>query len=457
MTKTDLENLPVAVIGAGPVGLAAAAHLITRGIPPLILEAGAQVAENLRAFGHVRLFSPWRYNLDKAATRLLLASGWVKPDEDLLPSAGQMAHDYLQPLAELPALAPHLKMRHKVVAISRQWNDKVKTPQRSEQPFVIRVATQEGEREFLARAVLDASGTWNQPNPLGTNGLPALGEVGLSKAINYGMPDILGTAAERYRDKRVLVIGSGHSAAGNLIALAQLAEHAPQTQLVWAIRGKNFDRIFGGGSADGLPARGELGQRLKALRDSGRLELHTGFHAHEVKATSNGITLLDQSGTRIDGLDEIIVSTGSRPDLAINRELRIGLDSWLESSQALAPLIDPNEHSCGTVRPHGYQELSHPEANFFIVGAKSYGRAPNFLMATGYEQVRSIAAALAGDYQAAAEVQLDLPQTGVCSSNLSGEATEEASGAACCGAPSPQPQSESCCATAPSAGARGCS
>ena len=53
---------------------------------------------------------------------------------------------------------------------------------------------------------------------------------------------------------------------------------------------------------------------------------------------------------------------------------------------------------------------------------KSYGRAPTFLLATGYEQVRSIAAALAGDWTAARDVQLDLPETGVCSTTLGARA-----------------------------------
>lgn len=107
-------------------------------------------------------------------------------------------------------------------------------------------------------------------------------------------------------------------------------------------------------------------------------------------------------------------ATGQRPDLAITSELRVKLDPGLESTEALGPLIDPNVHSCGTVRPHGHRELAHPEPGFYTIGVKSYGRAPTFLMATGYEQARSVVAALAGDLQAAGRVELDLPETGVC-------------------------------------------
>jgi hypothetical protein len=273
------------------------------------------------------------------------------------------------------------------------------------------------------------------------------------------MPDILGSDRERYAGRRVLVVGSGHSAAGNLIALAELAQSVPTTQIVWAIRGDNWTRIFGGGAADGLPARGQLGQRLKHLRDSGRLQVHTGFRVHELRGDNGRITAFAfaESGerARISGIEEIIVATGARPDLTIARELRLKLDHLLESTEALAPLIDPNEHSCGTVRPHGHRELAHPEVGYYAVGAKSYGRAPTFLLATGYEQVRSVVAALGGDLAAADDVQLDLPETGVCSVSFEPE-TESAIG--CCGGPA-KDAANACCAAdeqAKAAGASGC-
>jgi hypothetical protein len=153
--------------------------------------------------------------------------------------------------------------------------------------------------------------------------------------------------------------------------------------------------------------------------------------------------------------DRIIVATGQRPDLSLTRELRLDLDPWLEAPRALAPLIDPNLHSCGTVPPHGYRELSHAEPDYFTVGIKSYGRAPTFLMATGYEQVRSVAARLAGDEAAARDVRLVLPETGVCSSNL---AEQEPAAAGCCGGPAPE-ASGACCAkdhAAKQAGEEGC-
>jgi hypothetical protein len=444
---TQLNELPVAVLGAGPVGLAAAAHLLQRGLRPIIFERGEEAGANLGTYRHVRLFSPWQYNVDKAARQLLERSGWQAPANDGLPTAGELLDSYLSPLSRLPDIASALKLRHTVVQITRQGFDKVKSRGRESAPFVIRVAGPAGEQDYLARAVIDASGTWSNPNPVGANGLPALGEHELRGRIAYGMPDVAGADRSAYAGKRTLVVGAGHSAAGTLLALAELAESAPGTSIVWATRGDQLARVFGGGEADGLPARGRLGLRLKALRDSGMLELHTNFRLTALAESAQGLTVVGEKpgGAKemIGKIDRIVAATGARPDLGLTREMRVRHDPWLESTDALAPLIDPNEHSCGTVRPHGHRELAHPEPGYYAVGAKSYGRAPNFLMATGYEQVRSVVASLAGDMAAADDVQLDLPETGVCNTRFAyGDVAAPETG--CCGGPAAA--AGSCCA-----------
>lgn len=436
MKVQNSSSSPVAVIGAGPVGLAAAAHLVQRGMPVVLLEAGASVASHLGSYRQVRLFSPWRYNIDRAARALLDAAGWNAPAPDKLPTAGELVDDYLAPLARTAALAPHIQFGARVVAVSRDGFDKAKTAGREQADFVLQIQTAEGLRELRASAVIDASGTWSQPNPLGTHGLPVPGEAAAQAHIAHGMPDVLGAERSRYAGRKVLVVGAGHSAAGNLLTMATLAAEEPGTRLAWAVRGTDLRRLFGGGENDGLPARGELGMRLRALVEQGRLEMHLGFGIRELTASDQGLRVfaVDATKTPIEDIDEIIAATGARPDVSIARELRLRLDPWLESTDALAPLIDPNVHSCGTVRPHGHRELEHPEAGFYAIGAKSYGRAPNFLLATGYEQARSVVAALAGDLNAADDVQLELPQTGVCSVDLGSPAPAETS-AGCCGGP----------------------
>ncbi len=442
----DRSEYPVVVIGAGPVGLAAAAHLIARDIEPLVLERGERIGASVAEWSHVRFFSPWRYSVDRAAADLLEASDWVAPELDSYPTGGDLISRYLQPLANLPAMRPHIRLGSNVVSVTRDGFDKMKTPGREAAPFVVTVRTADGEETVLARAVIDASGTWTHPNPLGASGRPAIGEWAVADQIAYGIPDVLGTARERYAGRRVLVVGSGHSAFNVLIDLVDLADEASGTTITWAIRrpGNESRNLFGGGINDALPARGELGARVQRLVADGRLQLVTGVRIAKLEKTAEGIVVSGQDSV-LQPVDEIIAATGFRPNLEPLSELRLGLDSAVESPLALAPLIDPNVHSCGSVPPHGAEELKHPEADFYIVGMKSYGRAPTFLMLTGYEQVRSVAAALAGDWEAARDVQLVLPETGVCST-----APLADRGVACCApAASADPvEAAACCGSA---------
>jgi thioredoxin reductase len=407
------DELPVAVIGAGPVGLAAAAHLHERGIPFTVLEAGQSPADTVRQWGHVRLFSPWRFDIDPAAARLLGDAGWVRPDDQALPTGAQLAADYLQPLADLPALKPYLRYGARVVAITRLGLDRLRTDGRASTPFLIRLA--DGS-DVLARAVIDASGSWNTPNVLGASGIPAHGEAEAAAVIESALPDVLGRDRDRFAGRRVLVVGAGHSAANTLLCLADLAGQQPGTTVTWAIRSAEPARTYGGEASDALPARGVLGSRLRELVQNGRIGLLTGFAVQRVSTRADGAVDVSD-GTRTVTADRIVSATGFRPDHGIAAELRLDLDPIIGSTRALAPLIDPNEHSCGTVPPHGVDELGHPEPGYYAIGVKSYGRAPTFLLATGYEQARSVVAGLAGDWDAARDVQLDLPETGVCNSN----------------------------------------
>jgi NADPH-dependent 2,4-dienoyl-CoA reductase/sulfur reductase-like enzyme len=415
---TRTAGLPVAVIGAGPVGLAAAAHLLDRGLEPLVLEAGAAVGASVAEWRHVRLFSPWRFNLDPASVRLLTAAGWEPPDPDELPTGGDLLDRYLRPLAALPALAGRVRVRHRVATVTRQGVDKVRSAGREDLPFAVRVRTPGGERDLPARAVIDASGTWGQPNPLGAAGVPAIGEprAGAAGLIVTGLPDILGADRARFAGRRVLVVGAGYSAATSLLALVELRGREPATEVVWVVRSA-VPRLLGKGEDHELPARGRLAAGLAALVRRGEIELVTGFRTSSISELPGGGLEVGGGRERVKA-DLVVAATGFRPDLGIGRELRLGVDPALESTAALAPLIDPNVHSCETVPPHGAGELAHPEPGWFTVGTKSYGRAPTFLLATGYEQVRSVAAHLAGDHAAAGQVRLELPTTGVCDADL---------------------------------------
>ncbi|MFF6997968.1 FAD-dependent oxidoreductase [Streptomyces sp. NPDC008313] len=439
MNAPVIGRLPVVVIGAGPVGLAAAAHLVERGLEPLVLEAGPSAGSAVRDWAHVRLFSSWAEVTDPAAEKLLAPTGWTRPDGAAYPTGGDWAEQYLQPLADV--LGDRVRYGATVTGVARAGRDRVVDADRDEQPFTVHTELADGREERIsARAVIDASGTWSAPGPMGADGLPALGENAAADRVSYRVPDLRDPAVRaRYAGKRTAVVGSGASAFTTLAHLADLAGEEPGTHAVWVLRRGIGVNTFGGGEADQLPARGALGLRARAAVEDGRASAVTGFRTQAVERDGDRLVPVAENGRRLDPVDEVIVLTGFRPGLSFLSEVRLGLDERLQAPAALAPLIDPNVHSCGTVYPHGVNELAHPEQDLYLVGMKSYGRAPTFLALTGYEQVRSVAAALAGDREAAERVELTLPETGVCGgAGLYDEpdAAQAAEGGGCCGATS---------------------
>ncbi|WP_460775816.1 NAD(P)-binding domain-containing protein [Microbacterium sp. GXF7504] len=417
-----LSGLPVVIIGAGPVGLAAAANLVERGIDFVVLEAGEDIAASVRAWGHTRLFSPWRHLIDPASRRLLAESGWVEPDESRVPTGRELVDAYLAPLSRLDAIAPCIRFGARVVAVTREGMDRTRTAGREQAPFALRIEAADGTvSEITGRAVIDASGTFTTPNPLNSSGLEPLGAEAWADAILPALPDVLGADRARFAGRRATVVGAGHSAANTLIALAELAETEPGTRVTWLIRNASAVRVSSA-AGDELADRARLGSRVDRLVDDGVIVKLDSFEIRDVTRGDRGVRLLGSrnGAPAAHETDLVVNATGFRPDLDMLREVRIALDEIVEAPVRLAPLIDPNLHSCGTVAPHGFAELRHPEPGFFIVGMKSYGRAPTFLLATGYEQVRSVAAWLAGDMAAATRVQLTLPETGVCSTDLAG-------------------------------------
>jgi hypothetical protein len=419
-----------------------------------VLEAGGSAGHAVRQWGHVQLFSPWEYNVDRAAVRLLATAGWNSPEPEQYPTGAELFERYLEPLATKTLLAAHIHTASRVTGISRAGFDKLRSKGRETAPFEIRYRNRQYPKTVMADAVIDASGTWHSPNPAGANGLAAIGEEQAADRIAYRMPDVLGKDRARYAGKTIAVLGAGHSAIGTLTDLARLAEQAPETRPIWLLRGDDPAKAFGGGANDKLAARGELGTAFAALVAADRIKVEREFRVSHL--TQDGPRLIVGAGAGCCGrqavVDELIVATGFRPDLDFLRELRIRLDPAIECPVALAPLIDPNEHSCGTVRPHGARELAQDEPGFYFAGMKSYGRAPTFLMITGYEQVRSIAADIAGDREAAENVELVLPETGVCNRSSSLEAN------ICCGGPALSAV-DACCladANAKQEGKKGC-
>lgn len=409
-----MEKLPTIVIGAGPVGLAAASHLHENNQRFIIIEKGEQPGDNVLSWGHVQLFSPWKYNINQAAKRLLKQTEWVEPEGDKLPTGKELVDEYLEPLANLRPIKENSLYGAEVIAITKKNMDKMKSQSREETPFVLYIKVNGKVETITAKSVIDTSGTWSNPNSPYADGLWRTDKT----RIHTHIPEI-NQKVETFKNKHVAIIGSGHSAQNTLIDLSKLKEEFPETRITWILRKKHVQEAFGGEERDELAARGQLGSKAHQLVNNGMVNVYTNYFVEDIEEIDGTFIITSSDGTKIDEVDEIIANTGSRPDFSFLSEIRLDIDPVVESTRALAPLIDPNLHSCGTVRPHGEKELRQPEPGFYIAGVKSYGRAPTFLMATGYEQVRSIVSYLSGDYEASEKVELTLPETGVCSTNLS--------------------------------------
>lgn len=430
-------QLPLVIIGAGPIGLAAAAQAQSRGLPTVVLESGDSAGAAVREWGHVRLFSAWSELVDPVAEKLLAPTGWTPPNPKSYPTGATWAEQYLAPLAAALGATDEVDVLfgQRVVGIAKRGRDRLVDAGRDEAPFTVLVQTLAGRIRYEAAAVIDASGTWYGKNPLGGDGLPAIGEDTHADRIAYEIPDFTDPqVAARYAGKHVVVAGTGASAQNTLVGLGGLAEQHPGTRVSWLVRRAATGEAFGGGDNDQLEARGALGKRAQAAVESGPVEVVTAFRTATVGIGQDGkLALTSTEGATVAGVDEVIVVTGFRPDLSYLAEVRLDLDPVLSAPSKLAPLIDPNVHSCGTVYPHGAVELAQPETGLYLAGMKSYGRAPSFLALTGFEQTRSIVAAVAGDYDAATRVELVLPESGVCGGSglFDGQPTEE-NGGACC-------------------------
>lgn len=431
---TENSHLPVVVIGAGPIGLAAAANLAVHDVPTLVLEAGSGAGAAVAEWGHVRLFSPWSELIDPRARQVLERTGWSTPDAEAYPTGADWVAGYLEPLA---AALGNVSYDRRVTGVSKAGRDLLVDSDRDTTPFVVHVDGPDGARRVLARAVVDASGTWQHTNPLGSDGVLAAGERACAEQISYRVPDLTDTSVRsRYAGKHVVVAGTGASAKTAIVGLRALASTEPSTRITWLTRRGDVRSAFGGEGADELAARGALGTHARHAVEDGSVSTVTGFHTVAVDAEGGRLRIESADGKSVDDVDEIIALTGFRPDHTLLAEVRTDVDPVLGAPRDLAPHIDPRFHSCGSVQPHGVDLLSHPEKDLFIVGMKSYGRATSFLALTGFEQTRSVAAHLAGDHEAAAKVELTLPETGVCGG--SGDFGDTAGDASCCAPAAPE-------------------
>jgi thioredoxin reductase len=397
----------LAVIGAGPIGLEAALAARDAGFDVHVFERGV-IGDHIRAWGHVRLFTPWRMNLGPVSKAHLERGGWSGVDADKCPSGAEYVEKYLEPLGKLAALSGRIHRYSQVVHVSRQGMLKSDATGRREQPFRIMARDSGGRESYLhAFAVIDASGVYGQPNWAGDGGIPARGETYLAPQMSYHLDDVLGLRRDRYAGRKTLVIGAGASAMTLVANLAQLADEVPGTSVVWATRAEKSG-IARGIPDDPLPERRALHERARALAGGShaavthlggirveglefnsathryRAQLFAGDHAHPVEC------------------DQILIACGYGPDNSIYRELRIHECYGSRAPMKLAAALDASGAAdCLTTPAFGADVLENPEPDFYILGNKSYGRHSTFLLETGFKQVADVVSKLSAQLGAA--------------------------------------------------------
>jgi len=405
MTKPNSPR--VAILGAGPVGLEAALYARRLDLPVTVFERG-RAGEHLHRWGHVRLFSPFGMNVTPLGLEAIKATDQrhaFPADGDLLTGREHLAR-YLEPLARCEALRDCIKLNTNVLHVSRRGTlkgDDPGDPRRGRHPF--RLVVREGnglDRDEEADVVLDCTGTYGQHRWLGDGGVPALGENYHEQHIAYGLEDVLGEKRGHYTGRNVLVIGGGYSAAATVCALAELAEKHPETWVIWLARGASsqpIQRI----AADPLRERDRLAVRANTLAT--RAEGNVEFHPHscidtlEYRGNNHTFRLTGRTAGKAVTweVERVIANVGYTPDTNLYRELQVHeCYATLGPMKLAALLAGRRGEDCLRQTAHGPDSLRNPEPNFFILGAKSYGRDSHFLLRLGFEQVRDVFTLITG-------------------------------------------------------------
>jgi thioredoxin reductase len=398
MSRGGLPRL--AILGAGPIGLEAALRAAALGIPFTVYERG-QIGEHVRRWGHVRLFSPFAMNstpLGRARLREHDPQHSLPGESDILTAREHVAA-YLLPLSQTPLLREHIRTETIVVQVGRRGFLKEEAPgdvRRGQQPFLLLLRTNKCEMVEEVDVVFDCTGTYGQPRSLGDGGIPAVGETAARPHIAWGLEDVLGERRSIYADKTTLVVGSGYSAATTVRDLAKLAEKHPATWVIWLARGsatQPIKRLV----SDPLKERDQLAVRanMLATRGDGSVEFHaqtvvTGIDCagadkgFKVRALRGGKPMTWEA-------DRLIANVGYTPDNTLYRELQVHECYASLGPMNLASALLKSAGGDGlSVAFQGASLLRNPEANFFILGAKSYGRGANFMLRAGFEQLRAL-------------------------------------------------------------------
>lgn len=379
MPKPELPR--IAVLGAGPIGIEAALYAKALGLPVTVYERG-EVGEHVSRWGHVRLFTSFGWistPLGLEAIRREHPQHHIPAASDLL-TGNDFRDGYLLPLTLTAGLCDCIQMKTEVVSIGRGNFFKIDAPndpKRTQAPFRILVRSdKQQERMDEADVVLDCTGTFGKHRWLGAGGIPALGELAAAKQLSYGLEDITGARKAHYAGKSTIVIGGGYSAATTVCNLATLAEDYPATWIIWLTRGPRSTPLPRNPS-DPLRERDRLAARANhlAARGEGHVEYHalTAIETIECHGPDRGFRVNARCGNEemTWEVERVIGNVGYRADLSVCHELHVA-------------------------DPDGKQGSRQLEPNYFLLGAKSFGRNSNFLLRYGYEQIRDAFALVTG-------------------------------------------------------------
>lgn len=393
----------VAILGSGPTGLEAALAAAEAGYSFAVYETAPEIAGHVADWGHVRLFTPWSMNVSPRARQALAAAGREVPDGDICPTGAELRRELLEEIADLPQIAPHLRLSSRVLGVGRRGllkHEEISSAERARRPFRLLIERDGREQVEEADVVLDCTGSYGVPNSLGDGGIPAPGETSLGERIGHRIPDLSREAGD-FAGRTVLLAGAGHSAQTAARDLAELAASAPGTRVVWAVR--EGDPCWGTVADDPLPARAGLARRSGELvaGASPAVEIHRSAAVESLEREGEKIRVtlrLADGGTSTMVVDRVLSLTGSVGDSTLYRQLQVhecyAFAAPMKLSAAL--LGAAGGGNCLAQTSHGADTLANPEPGFFILGSKSYGRNNTFLVRVGWEQVGEVFGALGG-------------------------------------------------------------
>ncbi|MHB8969072.1 MAG: NAD(P)-binding domain-containing protein [Pirellulaceae bacterium] len=399
----------IAILGAGPMGIETGLYARYLGYDVMILET-REVAAHVLAWGHLQLFSPFRQLRSSLGLAALRAQdpAYRPPASDAQLTGKQWVDRYVRPLSQTDLLADHLRCGTRVVTVGRQPLQEHE-PADDEPPddngFCVRVQQADGQHaNELADIVIDCTGVYANPEWCGAGGNPARGELQLRDRIEYGVPDILGAARSTYQGRRTLVVGDGLAAAAAIVALVDLTQLAAETHVTWLTHrplDSADDSPISTARYGQLPERQRLAHAANQHAQIGSLGLD--FRPGTCLASIEYDDLHDKYVVQFDNretperFDRVIANVGYRPDHSLYEQLRV-----IESPATENPLATRGRResqapaSAAETAVSRGDRLLTTEPNFYILGAKSYGRDASFLMADGLQQIRDLFGVIGG-------------------------------------------------------------